>query len=662
MEKKFKLKTIIYTPLLGVLLLTVIALYLLYSVYENQKAYLIESFGVRVKYLNEKINKNSDFTQEFAGQLIENLKDDPIVVYAAIQSNNQLFMYPTNFIGMHNIRFMKEGNITNFKQKEILPLKLPVVDKRSNKMLELYVGLKADELEKNFSGQRNVVLIMIFVLLGISLFLIFVLDRIMYLPLKRLINKMGLLAGGQTNIVGEDTSVSELQTMNTYLEKIDYYIMLLKARSSKLEEDKQKKIKEAQRIKESLTNELDNIYSLALLPLELKEESSTDTIFYRLNKILTSQFRYDISFVFLKKGDVYRYHSSEVKGLKILNEKMQAGLAEYQFVPEAVNGNNDQQFNPYVTDKPPFFKLLNTLNISGTFAHLPIPHIGMLIVGYLDKKSKIKKEEIRRLLMITHIIAFSVENLEAINILKRSLKIRTSELESSHQVLVESLQEKDSMIKLISHDLKAPLRNASGLVDSIKRKFGDKINNDIRERLDRIKSNMDKEMKMVENILGTFKSKEQKERMEKIDLNEIVQRVCEELQYEINQNNITVEVQRNLPVFYSNKHIIEHIILNLIDNACKSFDDHRAENQIRISAAETNHEVIIKISDNGRGIPKDKQEEIFMPFTQISTSQKQKGVGLGLTLIRNFMDKLNGQIELQSEVGVGTTFILNFRK
>ena len=662
MKKTFKLKTIIYTPLLGVLLLSGIALFLLFSAYENQKLCLTESFTIRLKYLNVRLNKNNDLTKEFAEQLIEDLKDDPQVVYAAMQANNHLFIYPANFITMHKIRYMMEGDITSFKEKEIIPLKLPVVDKRMNKMLDLYVGINAEELEKNFGYQRNVVLIMILILLMISVFLILVLDRIMYLPLKRVINKMGLLAGGQTNISGENTSVSELQTMNTYLEKIDYYIMLLKTRSSKLEEEKQKKIKEVQRIKESLTNELDSIYSLALLPLELKEESSTDTIFYRLNKILTSEFRYDISFVFLKKGKVYRYHSSEVKGLKILNEKLQAGLSEYKFVPRTINGDNDQEFNSYVTDKPPFYKLLNTLSISGTFAHLPIPHIGMLVVGYLDRKSKIKKEEIRRLLMITHIIAFSVENLEAINILKRSLKIRTSELESSHQVLVESLQQKDSMIKLISHDLKAPLRNASGLVDSIKRKFADQLNKDILERLNRIKNNIDKEMKMVENILDSFKSKEQKEQLEKVDLNEIVRRVREELQYEINLYNISFEVQANLPVFYSDKHIIEHIILNLIDNACKSFDDHKSDNQIRISAVETNHEVIIKISDNGRGIPKHRQEEIFMPFTQLSGSQKQKGVGLGLTLIRNFMDKLNGRIELESEENVGSTFILNFRK
>ena len=662
MKKTFKLKTIIYTPLVGVLLLSGIALFLLFYAYENQKLCLTESFTIRLKYLNERLNRNAGFTKEFAGQLIDALKDDPQVVYAAIQANNQLFIYPQNFISMHKIRYLMEGDITTFKEKEIIPLKLPVVDKRMNKMLDLYVGLNAEELTKNFDSQRNVVLIMIFILLIISIFLIFILDRTMYLPLKRVINKMGLLAGGQTNISGEDTSISELQTMNTYLEKIDYYIMLLKTRSSKLEEEKQRKIKEAQRIKESLTNELDSIYSLALLPLELKEESSTDTIFYRLNKILTSEFRYDISFVFLKKGKVYRYHSSEVKGLKILNEKLQTGLNGYQFVPQNTNGDNNQEFNPYVTDKPSFNRLLRTLNINGTFAHLPIPHIGMLIVGYLDRKSKIKKDEIRRLLMITHIIAFSVENLEAINILKRSLKIRTSELESSHQVLVESLQEKDSMIKLISHDLKAPLRNASGLVDSIKRKFADQLNKDVLERLNRIKNNIDKEMKMVENILYSFKSKDQKERLEKVDLNEIVQRVREELQYEINLYNISFEVQANLPVFYSDKHIIEHIMLNLIDNACKSFDDHKSDNKIRISAAETNHEVIIKISDNGRGIPKDKQEEIFMPFAQISGSQKQKGVGLGLTLIRNFMDKLNGRIELESEEKVGTTFILNFKK
>lgn len=662
MKHSFKIKYILVTPLLGALLISIIALFLLHSVSEAQKKYLLESFSIRVQQINDRIDKHTDFITEYSEQFINELKNDPQIVYAAIYSNDKVTIFPSNFISIHQIRHQQEGRITEYNQKQILPVKLPLVDKRFNQVLELYAGLKADELLKDYSAQRNFVIIVISVFLLLAVLLVFWLDRFLQLPLKRAINKMGLLAGGQTNISGEQTIVAELQTMNTYLEKIDYYILLLKKRSHKLEESRNKKTKEIQRVKENLNNELELMYSLAQLPVELNEENDTDSLFHRLNKILTRQFKFDFSFVFLHKGEVYQYHSSEVKGLQMVNEKLAASFAEYRFDPDTIRQNG--QIIPFVSEKPPFAELLQKMNINGVFAHLPIPQIGLLVVGYLDQKKRIKQDDLRRLLMISHIIAYRVENLEAIDILRRSLRIRTNELESSHQFLMESLQERDAMIKLVSHDLKAPLRNVSGLVDSIRRKYDDQLSKDIQERLNRIKSNMDKEMKMVEDILDSFKALEQKEQSDKVDLNIVVQRIRDELQFEIDQQNISFTVDSQLPVFYSNEHIIEHVLLNIIDNACKSFDDPRGNNRIKITAAETNHEVIIRISDNGRGIPKDKQETIFKPFTQLSTGQSARklGVGLGLALIRNFMEKINGRIQLESAPGKGSTFILHLKK
>jgi signal transduction histidine kinase len=103
--------------------------------------------------------------------------------------------------------------------------------------------------------------------------------------------------------------------------------------------------------------------------------------------------------------------------------------------------------------------------------------------------------------------------------------------------------------------------------------------------------------------------------------------------------------------------LIRLIVSNLVTNAIK-FTDHGSVS-VALSFRHDGHH--IEVTDTGVGIPTRSQARVFEPFEQLEpSSQKHKaGVGLGLALVKALTNALGGQIELQSEVGCGTTFALH---
>jgi nitrogen fixation/metabolism regulation signal transduction histidine kinase len=109
-------------------------------------------------------------------------------------------------------------------------------------------------------------------------------------------------------------------------------------------------------------------------------------------------------------------------------------------------------------------------------------------------------------------------------------------------------------------------------------------------------------------------------------------------------------------LFHSiDEQLIEMVLINLIKNARESFTSSN-NNHVIIEASKTNSNIIISIIDNGTGITEEAKEKIFMPFY----STKQRGSGIGLSLSSQIMQMHNGEIQLVSEIGKGSTFKLIF--
>lgn len=115
------------------------------------------------------------------------------------------------------------------------------------------------------------------------------------------------------------------------------------------------------------------------------------------------------------------------------------------------------------------------------------------------------------------------------------------------------------------------------------------------------------------------------------------------------------------PTLYLDERSLKQIFLNILSNAVKFTTDEGGKIHIEIGLTKKK-EMRIVISDNGIGIPKDKAQQLFQPFSQVENvlTRRHKGTGLGLVLIKRLMELQQGKVTLDSEVGKGTSLILTF--
>lgn len=247
--------------------------------------------------------------------------------------------------------------------------------------------------------------------------------------------------------------------------------------------------------------------------------------------------------------------------------------------------------------------------------------------------------------------------------LKSRLVNRKRELKSINNILSTTIKSQRNFIKVISHDLKAPLRNVSGLVDSIYRKYPDSLNQDVSNRLSRIKKNVDKERKIISEILRNITNQKKILAYEKVNLNELVLSIIEDLGFEIQDKNIDIKIKKKLPQVYSNRIILKHVFQNLLDNACKYFLKD-GNNHIEITYIDNGSDYVFSVRDTGPGISKEIQKKLFhsYDYTQFTNVSDEMDSGLGLELVSTFIEIINGKIWLESKLGEGSTFFISLNK
>ena len=106
----------------------------------------------------------------------------------------------------------------------------------------------------------------------------------------------------------------------------------------------------------------------------------------------------------------------------------------------------------------------------------------------------------------------------------------------------------------------------------------------------------------------------------------------------------------------ADKKQIQVVLFNIIRNAAQAMD--KKDGKIMVSGFTDNGTIIVRIADNGSGIPPDKIEQIFHPF--YTTKAPGKGTGLGLFIVKQVVERNKGTISVESQIGVGTTFTLRF--
>lgn len=142
--------------------------------------------------------------------------------------------------------------------------------------------------------------------------------------------------------------------------------------------------------------------------------------------------------------------------------------------------------------------------------------------------------------------------------------------------------------------------------------------------------------------------------MEPVVLREVAEGVADSLQEKLQgqQSELHIEIPENL-VLQADQSLTTELLLNLTENTIKYGKQH---GHILLRASQAQDQTHITISDDGSGIPKEALPHIFERFYRVDTARDRSGTGLGLSIVDWIVRAHNGQIEMQSGLGKGTTF------
>lgn len=217
---------------------------------------------------------------------------------------------------------------------------------------------------------------------------------------------------------------------------------------------------------------------------------------------------------------------------------------------------------------------------------------------------------------------------------------------------------KESVMAILSHDLRSPLSSIIGTAKYLKENFQEMKPDVVQEMLDLLYKSSTDELDMLDYLVEWARIKYASEVFSptKIKLTEFIDKVFETLKESasINTINLHHEIQENTSVFADRKMLIS-IIQNIVSNAIKHTKKGGA---ISVSAKTKADKIIIRVKDTGIGMSKEIIETLFTPqMKTLSETRKQdKGAGIGLLLVKGFLEKNGGEIWVESIVGEGSSF------
>jgi len=233
-----------------------------------------------------------------------------------------------------------------------------------------------------------------------------------------------------------------------------------------------------------------------------------------------------------------------------------------------------------------------------------------------------------------------------------------TERKEMEEKLKETMKIKSEFISVISHELRTPLTAIKGGIDLVLDGLSGNINEEQKEVLDISKRNVDRLARLINNVLDSekFESGKMKLNIQPNNVNEIARDVYEIFAPTAKNTgiNLLLELDDNLPEIGFDSDKITQVLTNLVNNAIKFAE----KGNVIIKTTKTEDDILVSVSDTGRGIRKDDISKLFNRFEQLGRGGDRKtgGTGLGLAISKELIEKHNGTICVESTQGKGSTF------
>jgi len=254
----------------------------------------------------------------------------------------------------------------------------------------------------------------------------------------------------------------------------------------------------------------------------------------------------------------------------------------------------------------------------------------------------------------------SMLDVTALKRTQRELGDANAQLEQRIQARMEELAEANIELRAfahtVAHDLRAPLRNVQGYAAALLEDEAATLSATGERFLRRILAVSQHMDRLVTGLLAYSQLSRAELRLQPVELDRVVQLALDNMEPQVAASAARVETASPLPAVLGNEAVLVQVFENLIGNALK-FVAPGVAPHVRIDARVEADATVVRIADNGIGIPEDKRERVFDVFERLHGQDRYQGTGIGLAIVKKGVERLGGTIRVEP-APAGTVFRL----
>jgi signal transduction histidine kinase len=292
---------------------------------------------------------------------------------------------------------------------------------------------------------------------------------------------------------------------------------------------------------------------------------------------------------------------------------------------------------------PPLYQI-NPFNAqSGTFLALFFA-VG-LTISYLASSLRQKKD-----LALKEIAARKQSEAELEKYrdhLEEMVKQRTAELEIANKEL-------ESFAYSVSHDLRAPLRSIDGFSQAIIEDYGDKLDEQGKDYLKRIRKSSQMMAQLIDDILGLSRVVRAELFLKKVNLSDMAREISLELKRTEPERQVEFNIMESVEAI-GDANLLHSVIQNLLINSFK-FTAKCQVGRINFGVEQKNGKNVYYVRDNGVGFDMKYVDKLFKPFERLHQASEFVGTGIGLATVQRIVQRHGGKVWAEGEVGKGASF------